>query len=266
MSTIYKPLAVFLIFAAMTVSANAGIWTPEKIETVAWYDASDATTVLTNGSSVTNWLDKSGNGNDAVQGTVSLQPTTGATNLNSLNVLSFANDGLDASYSIITQPNFIIAVLLTTTGEYAWDGINSSARHGYFKVGSGFSSEGSLWAGAHGNPGVPVPNGNPYIVGCLYNGASSARNVNGESPIVVSAGTQNSSGIAIGQRFSNSAGITGYFAELLIIDGNPLDETRQRLEGYLAHKWGLEDQLPNDHPYKDNPPFNQQGAIIFIVR
>ena len=30
--------------------------------------------------------------------------------------------------------------------------------------------------------------------------------------------------------------------------------TRQLLEGYLAHKWGLEDSLPGGHPYKSEAP------------
>jgi hypothetical protein len=30
--------------------------------------------------------------------------------------------------------------------------------------------------------------------------------------------------------------------------------TRQRVEGYLAHKWGLTANLPADHPYSITPP------------
>jgi len=29
-----------------------------------------------------------------------------------------------------------------------------------------------------------------------------------------------------------------------------LEDDRQKLEGYLARKWGLTDKLPNGHPYK----------------
>jgi hypothetical protein len=29
---------------------------------------------------------------------------------------------------------------------------------------------------------------------------------------------------------------------------------RQKLEGYLAHKWGLKANLPVDHPFKSTPP------------
>jgi hypothetical protein len=36
-----------------------------------------------------------------------------------------------------------------------------------------------------------------------------------------------------------------------------LDSERQRLEGYVAHKWGLSPLLPADHPYKNAPPLNK---------
>jgi hypothetical protein len=34
----------------------------------------------------------------------------------------------------------------------------------------------------------------------------------------------------------------------------PSDVNRQKLEGYLAHKWGLGANLPVDHPYKTVGP------------
>ena len=30
----------------------------------------------------------------------------------------------------------------------------------------------------------------------------------------------------------------------------------EKAEGYLAHKWGLEGNLPDDHPYKNSAPTN----------
>jgi hypothetical protein len=41
----------------------------------------------------------------------------------------------------------------------------------------------------------------------------------------------------------------------IVITRSALDTTtRQKLEGYLAHKWGLTANLPGDHPFKVNPP------------
>lgn len=60
-----------------------------------------------------------------------------------------------------------------------------------------------------------------------------------------------------------SLGITGWgtepnsnyaIAEFLIIDGKLTTDEWQKLEGYLAHEWGLTAKLPSDHPYKSLPP------------
>lgn len=48
----------------------------------AWYDASNASSITLNGSTVSQWNDLSGNGQHQVQGTASLQPTYSATNAN----------------------------------------------------------------------------------------------------------------------------------------------------------------------------------------
>jgi hypothetical protein len=47
---------------------------------------------------------------------------------------------------------------------------------------------------------------------------------------------------------------TGDICEVLVFNTQPGTTDRQRIEGYLAHKWGLTANLPIDHPYKVNPP------------
>ncbi|HKL22911.1 MAG TPA: hypothetical protein VJ904_13975, partial [Tichowtungia sp.] len=42
--------------------------------------------------------------------------------------------------------------------------------------------------------------------------------------------------------------------EIILINGTVDTEDRQKLEGCLAHKWGLENALPADHPYKTAAP------------
>jgi hypothetical protein len=43
-------------------------------------------------------------------------------------------------------------------------------------------------------------------------------------------------------------------AEILLYDSVLTTEQVQQLEGYLAWKWGLQDNLPDNHPYKNSPP------------
>ena len=46
----------------------------------------------------------------------------------------------------------------------------------------------------------------------------------------------------------------GDIAEIIALPSVATADTRQRIEGYLAHKWGLTANLPSDHPYKVTPP------------
>lgn len=51
-----------------------------------------------------------------------------------------------------------------------------------------------------------------------------------------------------------SAFCNGLIAEMLLIDGEIVDEDREKAEGYLAHKYSLTGNLPALHPYKTTPP------------
>ena len=46
----------------------------------------------------------------------------------------------------------------------------------------------------------------------------------------------------------------GAIGELIVVKGDLSTDGRQIIEGYLAHKWGLEGSLPISHPYKSSPP------------
>jgi hypothetical protein len=45
----------------------------------------------------------------------------------------------------------------------------------------------------------------------------------------------------------------GDFYELVLVDTDA-PSTEDKIEGYLAHKWGLTGSLPIGHPYKILPP------------
>ena len=46
----------------------------------------------------------------------------------------------------------------------------------------------------------------------------------------------------------------GVIYEVLIFNTDLTTDRRQKVEGYLAHKWALAGDLPASHPYKVNPP------------
>jgi len=68
----------------------------------------------------------------------------------------------------------------------------------------------------------------------------------------LAAGSGN--GISIGNRGTNDQGWPGIIAEILIYSGNLALGDRQRIEGYLAAKWGLRGNLPATHPFKSVSP------------
>jgi len=59
-------------------------------------------------------------------------------------------------------------------------------------------------------------------------------------------------GAAIGRYFTYF--YDGVVHEVLIYNTNLSLDRRQKVEGYLANKWGLSDSLQAGHPYKMNPP------------
>ena len=57
-----------------------------------WLDANDKPTIVQSAGAVSQWNDKSGQGNNATQGSASLKPTTDSNTINGKNVLNFDAD------------------------------------------------------------------------------------------------------------------------------------------------------------------------------
>ena len=68
----------------------------------------------------------------------------------------------------------------------------------------------------------------------------------------IAAGTP--TGVRIGNRGTNNQGWPGIIAEILFYSGNLSLGDRQKVEGYLAAKWGLRGNLPASHPFKSVSP------------
>ena len=93
------------------------------------------------------------------------------------------------------------------------------------------------------------------LVSLEFVGTSSATfYLNGVAYAATASGTgTNTTGLKIGS-YNNDGGY-GTFnanfdcAEILVYGANLTQSQRQRVEGYLAWKWGLRDKLPTSHPY-----------------
>lgn len=73
-------------------SVPVSTWTqfsPLAFQPLLWLDADDPATIISSGGFVSEWIDKSGNGRNAVQATSANQPQTGIATRNGRNVISF---------------------------------------------------------------------------------------------------------------------------------------------------------------------------------
>lgn len=221
--------------------SSAAAWTPSDLgaSLALWLDADDASTITLNGSNVSQWDDKSGNARHAVQATAVSQPTYTINGLNGKPVLTF--DGVD---DLLETPSFIMGDAAVSVAQRS--AINQPVIETSVSTNRGFW--GSVYPGftTHTNYGV---NGQAPT--------SAPPNTAVTNPAIVSqTGLLRTSlnTLRIGLGSPAFAYLNGFLSEVIISSTALTSTDRQKLEGYLAWKWGLVANLPTDHPYKTTPP------------
>ncbi len=243
-------LAAMAGVALTTTPVLAVPWTPAEITTTLWLDASDAATIHTDDAAgrVSQWDDKSGNANN-VASAAAIQPNTGTRTLNGLNAIDFVaatQHRLQHDTLTVAQPHTVFAVLqndLTSGWRPWWSGGSGGGRTIVSIRGAG-AYERSMWAngGFNGTPGTT----NPEVWSAEFNGASSKIYVNGSVDGSGTVGANTINGLWIGEEYNtvNHFHWDGLIAEIVLLDSVPSQDTREKMEGYLAHKWGQEGSLP----------------------
>lgn len=64
----------------------------------------------------------------------------------------------------------------------------------------------------------------------------------------------NAGTVQLGRYAGLGRGMDGWIAEVVFTNAKQSTTDRQKVEGYLAHKWGLTGNLSASHPYKTDPP------------
>jgi len=259
-------------------------WTPVQLSTALWLDANDASTLTLNGSTVSQWRDKSGNARHASQATAANQPTRTLNGLNGKPVLTF--DGADWLFNatpgalIRNVAGGTVAAVLNYTDATiqripiaAMNGTGAGVRLSTVLQSAGTLNIAARRLDAEGALIVSTPpaytNGTSiiqvgvarYSDGALeqyVNGttdgtgafASSGNSSDTDSATLVIGGTSTDDGVTL-----NSNQMLGFVGEVVYTNTALSTDDRQRLEGYLAWKWGLVASLPVAHPYRLSPPF-----------
>ena len=254
-----------------------GSWTPAQISTVFWLDAS-ASSTITIATGVSTWADLNGNGVNATQASGSLQPSYSATAFpGSLPGVLFdgTDDILDISTTAMQNQTHGVYWVMSRSGagtggdfyrpmigvrasagtgtdrgalHYIKNTNNFGACYPYYQgpgVGAYDLSAGTVYSNSTGN--VMAFQSNTTGWGVWRNGTIES------TTSTISTPNTDNIGYSIGGQYNVSRRMHGVIGELIMVQTTDTT-TRQKIEGYLAWKWGLTSSLPADHPYKTAAP------------
>ena len=244
-----------------TITPSFTQWTPALISTALWLDATDSSTITLNGSTVSEWRDKSGNSRHASQSTAANQPTYSATGFNSRPTIQFdgINDELNlVQFAQVSNQNIFAVVDTVNLGTDYREFLGRT---------SGTANNLTILLGGASNSRRPCVywNGDRALSAAVQRKAIIRWSFATGSP--ASALTQVDGGPETTATFTASE-LTNWnnicrspfqqadvdVSEIVMTPSTVSTLNRQKLEGYLAHKWGLTANLPSNHPYKVNPP------------
>ena len=101
-----------------------------------------------------------------------------------------------------------------------------------------------------------------YINGSVYNNGSgtSYDNTNKYTILYVKMKNLLTLKMTLGSYYSSTSqrGFMGYIGDFICLSSGHTDDERILLEGYLAWKWGLQNNLPTNHLYYNNPTEQQK--------
>ena len=240
-----------------------------------WLDAADSSTIDISASQVIQWRDKSGYDNNATtgMGTFTWSNATLEIPQDSYLVINGPNytspyksvfvvasigsvAATEANYSILRSPSSNWAVNLTMTKAVG----NDPSLNRILLADASREIVQTSNARASFNSGV-------FMTSILYSSAGRYIFGNG-SPLVpfvpgtASFGEGNSYSYLGGFPTETTSSFSLY--ELIVFDGDITHFQRQQIEGYLAWKWGLNNQLPKSHPYFFTPtPFPLLNPRLF---
>lgn len=230
-------------------------WTPDIIRSkiVAWYDASDLSTLVIDSSSrVSDWKDKSGLGNHATQGTSTRRPYYGSFRISSNSLPCVYSPNTSAYHQLSTTsitPSSIIFVTDYNNGADATAPssrrlINITSSSGNVALASGTANWSAIGA--------------DFASSYFKNGATSSSVTALPMPLSVTyvdrSGTLTGIYVLLGLTSTASQNWIGNLCEVLFFGTDPSASEILSLEGYLAYKWNIIDRLRPSHPYILRPP------------
>jgi hypothetical protein len=247
-----------------------------------WLDASVTSSLTFNGDTVSEWRDLSGSGRHFSQATAGSQPDGNSRTQNGLRVLDFdGNDFLTGNSATLNLTRNVSG--LTVFAVVKEDVIASNVTLFFASTGGGltrlsvrnFGTQKTaggrrLDADSFASTGDNLRTTNPLVSSVVADYANAdlflyeSGTLTASNTSFQTAGTTSdtdSTGVAIAGNLAGAEGLNGFFSEVVVYQRALPTTERQKIEGYLAWKWGLQSQLPYDHPYAASfPGFGSQAV------
>lgn len=266
------------VVSGQLVALAGVLWTPENITTSMYFNADNVT--IDGSNRVSQWTDLSGNDRHAVQSNNSRKPIAN-TFTGGQNALSF--DGVDDLLWVGSTD-----YLDNVSGAWIFSVNNLASKSGYTAIVSSILSTGNghIVNGFYNDKyriGSRRLDSDSFVTLVDTTAISGASHItfsqvdfaNADSFLYVD-GTQNASSTSHGTSGNTSStytyntvigayagsesgsdynsGINGKLGCVVIGAGVLSSSDREKLEGWAAHKYGLQSSLPSGHPYKNTPP------------
>jgi hypothetical protein len=273
-----------------TTTVASGVWTLDELflaradniwpevappvvrDAAMWMDAADLATITESGGSVSQWNNKGTLGN-FIQTNGALQPTTGASTLNGLNVLDFSDDFLEAvntnewkvlhdgtktvwlcviKLGVTANPGVFYNIFMNANnaGEigfrYAWSDVGATskqANHEVWNASTRFvrNQVSNLWPANSFVVASVISDPSNGTVANRSEAFADAGSGNKNNTTTGSLTTANPTNAArIGADDSGTNALTGSIAEMIVISGADATESnRVIVRDYLNAKWGV---------------------------
>lgn len=232
------------------------LWSPEDLGSAitGWWDAQDYGTITESGV-VTNWADKTAGGHD-LSNSAGNAPAYNASDarMNGKPSIGYTG-GVNRKWlngGAVNQLKFYAVAYYDNATFLGWDhlvGVRpTQARLSGHNSQDKFQPNQNVHVYINGDYGTnyvqsPIPTVLPLPCSIIENQWDSSQTVTTMK--------------VIGNVSNDGWGAWSYYGaigELITTDGTESASDIRKLEGYMAHRWGLADDLDSAHPYQDAPP------------
>jgi hypothetical protein len=235
--------------------AAAAAFNPSSITGLAlWLDGTDpAGTGIApaNGATVSTWVDKSVNGYNAAAGVAGVYSTAQRTI--AFNGTNYYNSPYTAAPT--SETLFIVFNLTTNAGPFMISGNGCGGRSAATYTVTRFAGGANCysWGGVTTDT---ITTGVNTLGVIVTDGTNNYASLHGALTLVGPGGVTYTSGVTtyIGAHSGPNYLTNGYICEVIAYNSVLSTPNRQKAEGYLAWKWGLQANLPAGHPYKTAAP------------